>query len=116
MIKMVIKREQKIVEYMVQLYCQGHHHAEKELCVECQELLVYAHQRILKCPFGNQKPTCAQCPVHCYQPDKREQIREVMRYAGPYMLYKHPFLTLFHLFNRVRSGVRQYPQERGKEL
>ena len=30
----------------------------------------------------------AKCPVHCYQRDRREQAREVMRYAGPRMVWQ----------------------------
>jgi hypothetical protein len=26
----------------------------------------------------------------------RQKIKEVMRYAGPRMLFKHPYLTLMH--------------------
>jgi len=44
----------------------------------------------------NEKPTCAKCPVHCYQRDRREQARVMMRYAGPRMLWEHPVLSLRH--------------------
>ena len=35
--------------------------------------------------------------VHCYQPQMREQIRQVMRYSGPRMLLYHPVLAIWHL-------------------
>jgi hypothetical protein len=92
---------------MIALYCQAHHHPpEGELCLECQSLATYAHQRIERCPYGWEKPTCAKCPIHCYKPDRREQIRQVMRYAGPRMLWHHPRLAVLHLID----GLRQPPE------
>ena len=37
-------------------------------------LLDYAAIRLERCRFGMEKPVCAKCPVHCYQPARREQI------------------------------------------
>jgi hypothetical protein len=33
----------------------------------------------------------------------RERAREVMRYAGPRMLRRHPWLALMHLFDTLRA-------------
>ncbi len=33
-----------------------------------QALNAYADKRLDKCVFGENKPACKQCPVHCYQP------------------------------------------------
>jgi hypothetical protein len=33
----------------------------------------------------------------------REQIRAVMRYAGPRMLYRHPIMTLQHMIDGRRE-------------
>ena len=48
---------------------------------------------------GTGKPTCSKCPVHCYKPEMRDRIREVMRYAGPRMYKRHPILTFFHVLD-----------------
>lgn len=94
-------REHKTVEAMIELYCHGNHGGTKgRLCPECRELLDYAAQRLEKCPFQEDKPTCATCPVHCYKPDMREKIRAVMKYAGPRMLYRHPVLSAAHYLAR----------------
>jgi len=82
------------IETMVRLYCRDHH--EGALCAECKGLLDYASLRLDRCRFGTEKPTCAKCPVHCYQKDRREQVRVVMRYAGPRMLWEHPVLSVRH--------------------
>ncbi len=40
------------------------------------------------------KTFCANCKVHCYKPQMREQIRQVMRFSGPRMLLYHPVLAI----------------------
>ena len=69
------------------------------LCPQCQELLTYAHQRLERCKFGNEKPSCTRCSVHCYKPAMRQQIRQVMRYSGPRMLLHNPVLAIRHLWD-----------------
>ncbi len=98
-----LARERKTITAMVRLYCRGQHHSQGELCTECQRLLDYAWARLDKCAFQEGKTTCAKCPVHCYKPDMRQQIRTVMGYAGPRMWYRHPVLTLFHLIDGRRE-------------
>jgi predicted amidophosphoribosyltransferase len=98
-----MKRERKTIEAMIRLYCRDHHGGEGELCSECEELLDYALARLDRCPFRENKPTCAKCPVHCYKPDMREQVRAVMRYAGPRMLRRHPVLAVLHLIDGFRK-------------
>ena len=93
-----IEKEKQTVAKMVELYCHGHGHATNGLCEECAALLAYSHSRLDRCKFGNNKSTCKQCPVHCYKPMMREQMRQVMRYAGPRMLWHHPVAALKHLF------------------
>jgi hypothetical protein len=87
--------EWKTVDAMIRLYCRQQHGGHTP-CAECQNLLDYAHTRLERCQFGEDKPTCAKCPVHCYGRHQREQIRDVMRYAGPRMLWHHPLLSLRH--------------------
>jgi predicted amidophosphoribosyltransferase len=98
-----MNRERKTISAMVHIYCQDHHDAKHDLCSECDELLDYAQTRLDKCPYQEGKTTCANCPIHCYKPDKREQVRTVMRYSGPRMLYRHPILTLYHFIDGRRK-------------
>lgn len=58
-----------------------------ELCQECGELFVYAIAMRLICPF-DPKPKCAKCVKHCYSPEKRAKIREVMAFSGKYLMKK----------------------------
>ena len=91
-----IVRERKTVRAMIEMYCADHHGAGG-MCQECAELADYADRRLDLCPYGPDKPTCTNCPIHCYRPEPRERMREVMRYAGPRMLAKHPYLAVMHL-------------------
>lgn len=77
------------------------------LCPQCQQLLTYAHQRLERCKFGERKPSCTRCPVHCYKPAMREQIRQVMRYSGPRMLLHDPIVAIVHLWDFLRAKFSQ---------
>ena len=98
-----IEREKRVVGQMIGLYCRAHHGGAKPLCPSCAQLHAYACRRLDMCRFGADKPPCEVCPVHCYARDYRARIREVMRYAGPRMLFVHPLETLRHLWRRRRS-------------
>lgn len=89
-------RELKTIEVMVGMYCR-HHHGGTPLCTDCTALFDYAQRRLQRCVFGDSKPNCAKCVVHCYNADMREKVRIVMRWAGPRMLLKHPILGILHL-------------------
>lgn len=96
-----LERERETLAAMIGMYCRGHHRSSGQgLCGDCRELLEYAEHRLSKCPFGGEKGPCSQCRVHCYKPAMREQIRDVMRYAGPKMAWKHPLLAFDHLTKR----------------
>jgi predicted amidophosphoribosyltransferase len=95
-----LAREWQTIQAMIRIYCRDHH--DGALCKKCQSLLDYAGLRLNRCQFGADKPTCAKCPVHCYQKNRREEVRAVMRYAGPRMLWKHPLLSLAHWLDGLK--------------
>jgi hypothetical protein len=101
-----LEREEQTIGTMVAIYCRGRHPRTGGLCAECRQLLDYALQRIEKCPYGEDKPVCARCPIHCYKPVMREEVRKVMRYAGPRMLRYHPLLTLRHYLDGLAKSGR----------
>jgi len=96
-----IEEEKKTVQQMVEIFCKGHHHTDNGLCQECSALLDYALARLDHCKFGEEKPTCKACPIHCYKPTMREQMKEAMRYAGPRMLWHHPMSAIKHLIREL---------------
>lgn len=98
-----ILRERNSVEKMIAMYCKAKHGTNTDLCEECSYLLEYALQRLQHCIFGEDKLVCAKCPIHCYRKEMREKIIAIMRYSGPRMIYKHPVLTLLHLFDKSRK-------------
>lgn len=108
-----LRREWRTLEAMIVVYCHGRHGGSRRaLCAECRELREYAHERLVRCPFGEDKPTCANCKVHCYRAAMRERVRDVMRFAGPRMLARHPYLALMHLWVDGRRPAPEKPARR----
>lgn len=115
-----MQREYRTMERMVEIHCADHHAPGPRPCAACSEFLDYAHKRLEKCPYGPAKPVCAKCPIHCYKKAQREQARTIMRYAGPRMMFRHPWLTLTHLLDKLRrvehpmnlrGGKRRYSNQ-----
>lgn len=105
-----LKREHDTLTCMTKIYCSDHHgQHEGGLCDSCGALMAYSETRLAKCPYGDAKPTCAKCPIHCYKKEKREHVREVMRYGGPRMPWRHPIRALTHVFDKLRRVV--HPRE-----
>lgn len=105
-----LKSEHDTLVCMTRIYCDDHHEQDHDpLCEVCAGLMEYAEQRLARCPYGEKKPTCAKCPIHCYKPLPRGQVREIMRYAGPRMTWRHPWRALVHVFDKLRQAV--HPRE-----
>jgi len=96
------KTEKKTVGKMIHIYCAAKHGTTRTLCADCAELNRYAQRRLDKCTYGEDKPTCEKCPIHCYKPDMRMRIKEVMRFSGPRMLFHSPVLAIRHLLKNIR--------------
>lgn len=88
--------DKRVVRTMIGIYCRANHHSAS-MCQECQELLRYVGERVDSCPLGAEKTTCVKCSIHCYDATHRQQIRSVMRYAGPRLIFRHPVMALRHL-------------------
>lgn len=104
-IKSKREKENQVIEQMIALYCRKQHKGN-ELCPDCSNLTEYARMRNEKCPFMETKTFCSNCRVHCYQPEMRERIRQVMRYSGPRMLLYHPVLAIRHLLESKKEKRR----------
>lgn len=101
--------EKEILEVMMHIYCRGQKHGRPkgELCEECAALLQYANERTEACPRMENKTFCSKCSSHCYSPQKRGQIRAVMRYAGPRMLLHNPVLVLKHALVKEKDKKKR---------
>lgn len=89
-----ISTERETVLAMIDLYYRSKNDADAIL--EQEDMTNYAMKRLDFCQFGEDKPTCRVCPVHCYQKTYRLKMKEIMRYAGPRMLIYHPLISWKH--------------------
>jgi hypothetical protein len=92
-----IERDKATVRLMVELYCI-HHLTCNVVPEEYKELADYACDRLEHCKYGDAKPACKNCPIHCYAPQQRQRIREIMRWSGPRMIIYSPKALMRHLW------------------
>ncbi len=97
-----IEEEKRVVAKMVEIYCRHKEH-NKCLCKDCNELLEYSFRCLSHCRQGNAKPPCRESTIHCYSPEMREKMRQVMRYSGPRMLLFAPTDALQHLLRELHK-------------
>ena len=112
-----IEREKRTVRRMIDLYCRMKE-GNARRCAACDTLLAYACTRLNRCPFGENKPSCQRCTVHCYKPAMRARMKEVMRFSGPRMLFRYPLDALRHLCADIFSlkGNATKPPRGKKEI
>lgn len=70
---------------------------EMRLCEECERLFNHGAAKLMQCPF-DPKPSCRKCQKHCYAPKYRQQIKEVMRFSGMYLVTRGRLKLIFHMF------------------
>lgn len=104
------RRDEKTLYAMASIFCSAHHVASDDpgaslqgLCPACAATIAYSIERTQRCPHDH-KGNCEDCDIHCYRPEERARIREIMAYAGPRMLTKHPILTFFYLKKKLRRA------------
>jgi hypothetical protein len=82
-----LTREYRATIAMDHICFRDHHPTVTRLCAECEQFLTYANKRLERCLFGAKKPMCPQYHVHCHKPAHRAQVRTIMTYAGPRLLW-----------------------------
>ncbi len=103
-----IKRENLTVKKMILLYCKDKHNSNDYLCEKCLNITEYADKKLAKCVFGDEKPICVDCRVHCYRKTERDHIREIMRYAGPRMIFRHPVMAVMHIIDqKINKNIKK---------
>ncbi len=100
-----VDNEKKVVKLMIEVYCKKNH-SGNAICSECKALLDYAFLRADRCPFKENKTFCSNCTVHCYKPEMKEKIRNVMRFSGPRMILYHPIIAIKHVISTKRKGKK----------
>ncbi|MBQ9241406.1 MAG: nitrous oxide-stimulated promoter family protein [Duodenibacillus sp.] len=114
-----LKRQADTLRVMIRMYCKARHRHEDggpSLCAECEELTRYALKRLACCPFGQEKPTCDHCKIHCFKPEYKERIRKAMAYAGPRLMFTHPLMALDHLWIYLTVTPPAKPRNRTVRL
>ena len=71
------EKEKQTVQFMIALYCYKKH-----------------------CPHMETKTFCSKCKTHCYAPEMKEKIRDVMKFSGPRMLLYNPVLAMKHMISQ----------------
>lgn len=97
------QRELNTVKKMIHIYCNRNHNS-KNLCSMCKKLKEYTFQRLTKCPFLPNKPVCEDCPIHCYKKNYRDEIKNIMRFSGPILIFYHPIYL-------IRQYIDKYSYE-----
>ncbi|AEG09638.1 nitrous oxide-stimulated promoter family protein [Shewanella baltica] len=113
--------EHQTIAAMVTIYCKAKHQGQDATgrCADCIELLDYAATRLDRCPYGQSKPTCNKCPVHCYKPAQKQIVKEIMIFSGPRMLLPHPIRAIKHLLAErvpVPSAVPEAASNRHQRI
>ena len=100
----------KVLARFIEVYCKSKHHNLKrdiwkdslsgvkiELCNECIEIMNYSSNRLVLCPL-DPKPSCKNCKIHCYAPEQRKKIKEIMRFSGIKLIKMGRLDYMFHYF------------------
>lgn len=88
---------------MIRLYCKKKH--KSDLCEDCHKLLDYSFKRIDSCRHKESKTFCSMCQTHCYSPNMKSEIREVMKFSGPRMLIYNPILAINHVVCTLKQKL-----------
>lgn len=103
---MLISRELdiKTLTRMHHIYCRCHHNPGKtgDLCDECQSVLDYSLRRTESCKWKESGRLCSNCEVHCFEDTMRLKIKEIMRFAGPRLIFTNPLLSIRYLLLKFR--------------
>jgi hypothetical protein len=105
------KKDIRLLGKFVEVYCSGKHCGavmssfvlpaglgSRTICTECASFLEYAVVKRLNCPLEAEKPSCKHCRIHCYAPQQRDKVREMMSYSGRNLMLQGRLDYLLHYF------------------
>ena len=52
------------------------------------------------------KTFCSNCRAHCYRSEMREEIRKVLRFSGPRMIFYHSAAAIRHVIEARKERRR----------
>ena len=106
-----LKSEAHVMRVMVEDFCHYHHGTNgRLLCPKCKEFLDYSLKRLACCPYGENKPVCGDCKIHCYKPAERETARRIMRWSGPRLIFTHPMMAVGHVVDKIVHKAPEKPR------
>ncbi|SJZ35145.1 Nitrous oxide-stimulated promoter [Trichlorobacter thiogenes] len=100
----------KIIAKFTEVWCVGQQHSGQQpvaaypelqpltLCPDCAAFLDYAVKKRLNCPLEAEKPTCRRCRIHCYAPQQRALVKQIMAWSGRKMIMRGRLDYLWHYF------------------
>lgn len=100
----------RIIGTFTEVWCAGHGHQERavieqpgdlaplRLCPACATFMAYAVARRLNCPLEAEKPSCKHCRIHCYAPQQRAQVKQIMAWSGRRLIMRGRLDYLWHYF------------------
>lgn len=104
------KKDITILAKFTEVWCAGQQHSGQQqitvyqrmqpltLCPDCTAFLQYAVKKRLCCPLEAEKPTCRRCRIHCYAPQQRALVKQIMAWSGRKMIMRGRLDYLWHYF------------------
>jgi hypothetical protein len=97
-----VEKDILILREFIQIFCDTKHIDRTKkyengvsLCKACHETLNYSTWRREICSL-DPKPTCKNCKIHCYLPEQRERIKDIMRHSGKALIKRGRLDLLLH--------------------
>lgn len=107
-----------------QIYCIGNHanvpKNDDGLCQGCASIIETTLYRTVHCPYNHSR-NCQDCATKC-QTDliskinftdqsnnaaqAHDDIRKMMSYAAPRMIWRHPLMTLQYLIRKINYRLK----------
>jgi hypothetical protein len=100
----------QVVARFTEVWCAGHGHTDRQtfplpgglssiqLCPDCATFMEYAVKKRLNCPIEAEKPSCKHCRIHCYAPEQRALVKQIMAWSGRRMILRGRLDYLWHYF------------------
>lgn len=93
--KITIDYKKQLLDIMFDIYIKDHE-SEKD---SMESLRLYSHNRLENCQNKDKRNFCSSCSIRCFSKNRREDIKRVMKYSGPRLIFYRPLALLRHTFN-----------------
>ena len=98
------KKDLATLEAMGKIYCKAHHKGEPKdeagLCQWCRTVVQDTFDRSQNCPNGHQE-NCQDCDIKCQRGESQANVKKLMAYSAPIMLFRHPLMAATYLRKKL---------------